>query len=328
MGPGRHGKAATGTDEDANRAGGRRVDQGEDLVIEEGVRLRVPVHEGVALSALPRGLPDMAGAPGLTGIPFLLVHGLASNARMWDGVARELDALGHPVIAIDQRGHGRADKPDDGYDFATLTEDLVAVIDEMDIDPPIVVGQSWGGNVVLELAARHPDRVRGVVAVDGGTIELSAACPTGSRRRSRWRRPTCWGTPVTDWRRGSGARTPTGPRPASRARSPTSRSCADGTVAPWLTRERHMTILRQLWEHHPSRLVPARSGCRCPCCSRSPSTTTRRASSSAGRPSRRRWTPCRRPRSSGSGPPTTTCMPSTRYAAPGRWRDFAAGIAT
>ena len=51
--------------------------------------------------------------------PFLLVHGLSSNARTWDGVAAELSAAGHPVVAIDQRGHGRSEKPpiSAGYDF-------------------------------------------------------------------------------------------------------------------------------------------------------------------------------------------------------------------
>ena len=183
-------------------------------------RLRVPVTEDVVLSAFPRRLEDLRGAP------FLLVHGLASNARMWDGVGEELARLGHPSIAIDQRGHGRASKPDDGYDFGTLTNDLLAVIDEMDIDPPIVVGQSWGGNVVMELAARSPGprawrRRRSTAArsscprvlpdVGAGGDRPRAARPAG-HARSRSSRP------------GSDGRTLTGPRPGSRAPSPTSRS--------------------------------------------------------------------------------------------------------
>ena len=63
-----------------------------------------------------------------TQVPFLLVHGLASNARMWDGVAAVLAAAGHPVVAVDQRGHGRSSKPDEGYDFVTVVADLVALI--------------------------------------------------------------------------------------------------------------------------------------------------------------------------------------------------------
>ncbi len=67
------------------------------------------------------GSPDLHASPGPGPAPFLLVHGLASNARTWDGVAARLAAEGHPVVAIDQRGHGLSDKPDDGYDYATVT---------------------------------------------------------------------------------------------------------------------------------------------------------------------------------------------------------------
>ena len=63
---------------------------------------RIVVASGVALHVEQRsGDRDAA--------PFVLVHGLASNARLWDGVAEHLHASGHTVIAIDQRGHGRSD---------------------------------------------------------------------------------------------------------------------------------------------------------------------------------------------------------------------------
>ncbi|MEX0699517.1 MAG: alpha/beta fold hydrolase, partial [Acidimicrobiia bacterium] len=106
---------------------------------------------------------------------WLLVHGLASNARLWDGMANILSSLGQTVISVDQRGHGLSDRPEGGYDFATISSDLAAVIDNM-VDPPVIaVGQSWGANVVLDLAARRPDLVSSVVGIDGGFIELSAS---------------------------------------------------------------------------------------------------------------------------------------------------------
>ena len=109
-----------------------------ELMIEvaPGVQLRIIAH-------------NMEG----TQVPFLLVHGLASNARMWDGVAVVLAAAGHPVVAVDQRGHGRSSKPDEGYDFDTIVADLVALIASLGWVRPVVVGQSWGGNVVIELGA-------------------------------------------------------------------------------------------------------------------------------------------------------------------------------
>ena len=60
---------------------------------------------------------------------FLLVHGLASNARLWDGLAEQLNVSGHQVAIVDQRGHGRSGKPDTGYDFATITSDLAQIAD-------------------------------------------------------------------------------------------------------------------------------------------------------------------------------------------------------
>jgi pimeloyl-ACP methyl ester carboxylesterase len=219
--------------------------------VTDGVaRLRVPVTESVALSAFPRGLEELRRTP------FLLVHGLASNARMWDGVGEELARLGHPSVAIDQRGHGRAGKPDDGYDFATLTSDLLAVIDEMDIEPPIVAGQSWGGNVVMELAARHPDRIRGVVGVDGGTIELSAVLPVWEQASTVLAPPDLRGTPVTELERWIRRAHPDWPESGIAGTLANFQVLGDGTVLPWLTRERHMMILRELWEHHPAKLYP------------------------------------------------------------------------
>src|SRR4051794_34327372 len=66
-----------------------------------------------------------------TATPFLLVHGLASCAALWDGVGEVLAGLGHPVAAVDQRGHGLSDKPDTGYDHVTVADDLAAVLAEL-----------------------------------------------------------------------------------------------------------------------------------------------------------------------------------------------------
>src|SRR4051794_30365727 len=111
------------------------------------------------------------------GRPFVLVHGLASNAHLWDGVADRLAVLGHAVTTVDQRGHGQSDKPDSGYDFATVTDDLAALIGALGYERPVLAGQSWGGNVVLELAWRLPDRGSGVVGVGRGALGGGARVP-------------------------------------------------------------------------------------------------------------------------------------------------------
>ena len=60
--------------------------------------------------------------------PVVLLHGLASTCHIWNLVAPIL-AEDFAVIAVDQRGHGHSDKPDYGYDFATVARDLLGVIE-------------------------------------------------------------------------------------------------------------------------------------------------------------------------------------------------------
>ena len=101
-------------------------------------------------------------------LPLLLLHGLASAARIWDLTAPSL-AETRRVVALDQRGHGLSEKPDDGYDFASIVADDLAAADALDLGPRFAVaGHSWGANVALEFAAAHPERVAALLLVDGG----------------------------------------------------------------------------------------------------------------------------------------------------------------
>ena len=96
--------------------------------------------------------------------PIVLVHGLASNAMLWEGAAFALSALGHLVTAVDLRGHGLSEKPVTGYDMQTVTQDLAGLLREIQRDGfvnPVVCGQSWGGNVVIELAHKYAELVDG-----------------------------------------------------------------------------------------------------------------------------------------------------------------------
>ena len=75
---------------------------------------------------------------------------------------------GHHVLAIDQRGHGLSDKPQHGYDFASVAGDVRGLIETLGLRHVILAGQSWGGNVALEVAARFPGLAAGYIFVDGG----------------------------------------------------------------------------------------------------------------------------------------------------------------
>jgi len=187
----------------------------------------------------------------------VLVHGLASNCMTWEATACALSAAGHAVVSVDQRGHGRSSKPEGGYGFDDVTGDLHALIQQLGLDRPIVAGQSWGGNVVLDFAARHPAAVSGIVLVDGGFIDLQAK-------------------PGATWESISLQLTPPAlagiPRAAMQARMQlvhanwsaagvqhqlaNFETLADGTIRPWLTLERHMLILRALWEQRVGKIYP------------------------------------------------------------------------
>ncbi len=210
--------------------------------------LRIEVDGGVRLNGLRYGPADHR-PPDL-----VLVPGLASNALLWDGVATALAAAGHRVLAIDQRAHGRSD-PSDDLDVATLTDDLLRCARAVGFDRPVLVGQSWGGNVVLAAARHHPERIRAVVGVDGGTIDLPARFPD-------WER--CWAALAPPrWDQGARFDELSAAAPARaaaegwpdgtwRARLGNLAVRADGTVTAILTRARHEAIVRGMWDHPPS----------------------------------------------------------------------------
>ena len=220
---------------------------------------RVLVADGVELAvdlwAPGAGDPDPATEP-RTPVPFVLAHGLASNARMWDGVAERLSVAGHPVATVDLRGHGRSSKPDGPYDVPTVADDLIALIDALGFDHPIVAGQSWGGNVVVELGARHPDALRGIACVDGGWLELQRQFPEWESCCAALAPPRLVGRPMAEVERYLRSAHPDWPESGIQGTLANFELRPDGTIAPWLTFDRHITVLRGLWEHHPFRLYP------------------------------------------------------------------------
>jgi pimeloyl-ACP methyl ester carboxylesterase len=223
---------------------------GERFPVLHGTVVRVSLPNGPTLRTLHRGIRTVDSPV------FLLIHGLASNARMWDGVAEALAESGYASVAVDLRGHGLSDKPDDGYDFDSVCDDLRSLLDELDIDRAVYVGQSWGGNIVVHAAHRHPDRVIGAVAVDGGIIELGRVFPNWDDCERLMAPPRLAG--MRAGRLEAAIRSTNGDWPESGIVGSLSNFeyLADGTVRPHLTFERHMTILRELWSHRPSDLFP------------------------------------------------------------------------
>lgn len=192
-----------------------------------------------------------------SGRPFVLLHGLASNATTWWAVGNELAKRGHYVIAVDQRGHGRSDKPESGYDFATVADDLHFLLQEMAIEAPVIAGQSWGGNVVLAHGARYPLVAHRLVFVDGGFLDLQARPDmTWERVAEELRPPPLTGTPRQELAARIQAMHPNWTAAGVAATLNNFETLPDGTVRPWLTLDRHMAILRALWEQRPPELYP------------------------------------------------------------------------
>lgn len=190
-----------------------------------------------------------------TKIPFVLLHGLSSNCRTWDVVAAEVAGAGHRVIAVDQRGHGLSDKPDNGYDFATITADLARLIKVLALNHPILVGQSWGGNVLLDFGVRYPHLACGLAFVDGGFLDLHAR-PDASWEKiaAELKPPPLAGTPQIDMEARMKTHHPDWTTGGIEAALANFETLPDGTVRPWLTLDRHMAILRAMWEQHPAAL--------------------------------------------------------------------------
>lgn len=199
---------------------------------------------------------DWGGA----GRPIVLLHGLASNCRIWDLTAPLL-MKGQPtfrIIALDQRGHGQSAKPEEGYDFPAVVEDLALILEALELERPIIVGHSWGGNVALQFGAQYPERAAGLVLIDGGYIEI-AAIPglTWERVREELAPPELEGLPLEGLMAMA-----QGDFQLGRIWSPQLEEIllasfelmADGSVRPRLSRDRHLRIVRALWEQPVSDL--------------------------------------------------------------------------
>jgi pimeloyl-ACP methyl ester carboxylesterase len=102
-------------------------------------------------------------ASGAEATPVVLLHGGLANSDYWAYQIRAL-APRHRVIVVDSRGHGRSTRNADAYGYDRMADDVVALLDTLHIQKADVVGWSDGGIQALDLALRHPARVRRVFA--------------------------------------------------------------------------------------------------------------------------------------------------------------------
>lgn len=116
------------------------------------------------------------------GRPVLYLNGSYASQRSWRRVIDELGP-GWRHVTYDERARGRSKRSAD-YSFAACLRDVDAVVEATGVNRPILVGWSYGAALAVHWADRNPDRVGGVVSVDG-------AVPwglTGEENRERIRR--------------------------------------------------------------------------------------------------------------------------------------------
>src|SRR5436190_18734549 len=95
----------------------------------------------------------------------VLLPGLLFSQRMHVPLARALTDHGNRVVTLDLLGHGKSDRPRDmrQYSMVQFAEQTLALLDHLEIDQAVVGGTSLGANVTLSVAARAPDRLRGMI---------------------------------------------------------------------------------------------------------------------------------------------------------------------
>lgn len=110
----------------------------------------------------------------------VLIHGMASDtmASWYFTLAEPLSRAGFPTVLYDLRGHGRSDRPATGYALDDFVDDLAGLLAAEDVTGPLLLlGNSFGGTIAFGYAARHPERVAGIV-----TVESAPPIPEWMRR--------------------------------------------------------------------------------------------------------------------------------------------------
>ena len=123
---------------------------------------------------------------GTTGPAVVALHPGVGDSRIWSSCAARWAAAGHSVVGYDRRGFGDtrcSPEPHDDLD------DLLAVMNAASIESAVVVGNSRGGGLAIDLALAHPERVRGLVSQCLPLSRLaSSTCPASTTSVVRWPR--------------------------------------------------------------------------------------------------------------------------------------------
>lgn len=104
---------------------------------------------------------------GGTGRPVVLLAGAGNSAHVFDEFAPKLTDRYH-VYGITRRGFGNSSAPTWGYLADSLADDVLAVLDSLGLQRPVLIGHSIAGEELSSIGSRHPERVAGLVYLDAG----------------------------------------------------------------------------------------------------------------------------------------------------------------
>ena len=221
-------------------------------MVEERVVSNQPAEQWADVGDLRMRYLDWGGG----GSPVVALHGLASSCHWYDVIAPLLSEE-FRIIAPDQRGHGETTQAANGYDWVTLSRDVVSLMDRLEIGQAAVLGHSWGGHVASSLAAHHPDRVNRLVMIDGGYLDATVSPDRSWEGFSQLLSP----------RNVSGTRNEFLDRLSTQLADCWSDDLArivqtmvyeddDGFIRDILQPDNHAQVLRTMWDYPPSRVLP------------------------------------------------------------------------
>jgi pimeloyl-ACP methyl ester carboxylesterase len=127
--------------------------------------LKMAVRDGIGLAYADIG----AGDP-----PLLFIHGWCCDRSHWREQILAFQNE-HRTVAVDLRGHGASDKPDQDYGIGLFVDDMAWICAETGLERPVVVGHSMGGVIGMNLVRKHPGLARGLVMVDSPVVPLPDA---------------------------------------------------------------------------------------------------------------------------------------------------------
>jgi pimeloyl-ACP methyl ester carboxylesterase len=104
---------------------------------------------------------------GGSGRPLVLLAGLGNTAHVFDNFAQRLTG-GYHVYGITRRGYGASSVPADGYAADRLGDDVLAVLDFLHLNRPVLAGHSIAGEELSSVGSRHPEKVAGLIYLDAG----------------------------------------------------------------------------------------------------------------------------------------------------------------